>query len=188
MNERGITLIELTIVVAIIVILAFALGVSYVGWQGAYKVEKATKELYTDLMDVRGRTVSLQADFNFSNDMLLTSITAYRNLERFDNSDGDFTTAALLNPIAANLTDTTLETFTQEFRLSGSTEKMDWLVGAVWFDEDVEQNSGVLFDSGARPYVDAMTKLAGVPSGAYTLQDAANPAVSSPVMAKPCFW
>ena len=132
--------------------------------------------------EIENSGVSLQFDWDLSDAVMLTSITAFRDLERFDNSDGDFTTAALLNPIAANLTDTTLETFTQEFRLSGSTEKMDWLVGAFWFDEDVEQNSGVLFDSGARPYVDAMTKLAGVPSGAYTLQDAANPAVSSPVL------
>jgi iron complex outermembrane receptor protein len=132
--------------------------------------------------EIENSGVSLQFDWDLSDAVTLTSITAFRNLERFDNSDGDFTTAALLNETAANLTDTTLDTFTQEFRLSGSTDSMDWLVGAFWFDEDVEQNSGVLFDSGARPYVDAMTKLAAVPSGAYTLQQAANPLVPSPVL------
>jgi outer membrane receptor protein involved in Fe transport len=131
--------------------------------------------------EIENSGVSLQLDWDLSDAVTLTSITAFRSLERFDNSDGDFTTAALLNEAASNLTDTTLDTFTQEFRLSGSTDRMDWLVGAFYFDEDVEQNSGVLFDSGARPYVDAMTKLAGVPSGAYTLADAANPLVPSPV-------
>jgi outer membrane receptor protein involved in Fe transport len=132
--------------------------------------------------EIENSGVSLQLDWDVSDAVTLTSITAVRSLERFDNSDGDFTTAALLNETASNLTDTTLDTFTQEFRLSGSTDRMDWLVGAFWFDEDVEQNSGVLFDSGARPYVDAMTKLAGVPSGDYTLADAANPLVPSPLM------
>ncbi len=131
--------------------------------------------------EIENSGVSLQLDWDLSDAVTLTSITAFRSLERFDNSDGDFTTAALLNETAANLTDTTLDTFTQELRLSGSTDRMDWLVGAFYFDEDVEQNSGVLFDSGARPYVDAMTKLAGVPSGAYTLQQAADPTVASPI-------
>ncbi len=132
--------------------------------------------------EIENSGVSLQLDWDLSDAVLLTSITAFRNLERFDNSDGDFTTAELLNETAANLTDTTLETLTQEFRLSGSTDKMDWLVGAFWFDEDVEQNSGVLFGAGARPYVDTMTKLAGVESGAYTLPQVLDPAVPSPVL------
>jgi outer membrane receptor protein involved in Fe transport len=130
--------------------------------------------------EIENSGMSLQLDWDINDYMTLTSITAFRTLERFDNSDGDFTTAALLSETAANLTDTTLDTFTQEFRLSGSTDKMDWLVGAFWFDEEVEQNSGVLFDTGARPYVDTMTKLAT----AQTEQDfidALNPAVPSPL-------
>jgi iron complex outermembrane receptor protein len=113
--------------------------------------------------EIENSGVSLQLDWDLNDSMTLTSITAFRNLERFDNSDGDFTTAELLSETAANLTDTTLDTFTQEFRLAGSTEKLDWLVGAFWFDEDVEQNSGVLFGADARPYVDTLTRLlAGV--------------------------
>ncbi len=53
MNDKGITLIELLIVGAIVGILAVALGFTYVGWMGAYKMEKATKDLYTDLMNAR---------------------------------------------------------------------------------------------------------------------------------------
>ena len=131
--------------------------------------------------EIENSGMSLQLDWDINDYMTLTSITAFRNLERFDNSDGDFTTAALLAETAANLTDTTLDTFTQEFRLAGSTDNMDWLVGAFWFDEEVEQNSGVLFDTGARPYVDTMTKLAGVPTGDYTIEQALNPTVPSPL-------
>jgi outer membrane receptor protein involved in Fe transport len=131
--------------------------------------------------EIENSGVSLQLDWDLNDYMTLTSITAFRNLERFDNADNDFTTAALLSETAANLTDTTLDTFTQEFRLSGSTDRMDWLVGAFWFDEDVEQNSGVLFDTDARPYVDTMTKLLGVQTGDYTIEEALNPAFPSPL-------
>ena len=133
--------------------------------------------------EVENSGVSLQMDWDLSNSVTLTSITAYRNLERFDNADSDFTTATLLSETASNLTDTTLDTLTQEFRLAGSTERVDWLLGGFYFDEDVEQNSGVLFGDGARPYVDTMTKLLGVQTGDYTLLEALNPAVPSPITA-----
>ena len=133
--------------------------------------------------EIENSGMSLQLDWDLSDAVTLTSITAYRTLERFDNADSDFTTAALLSETAANLTDTSLDTLTQEFRLSGSTDNMDWLIGAFYFDEDVEQNSGVLFDTGARPYVDTMTKLLGVQTGDYTLPEALDPNVPSPLLA-----
>ncbi len=144
---------------------------------------------YTGLYDwdginkVDNKGVSLQMDWDINDSVTLTSITAARSLDRFDNVDSDFTTADLLSQAASNITDTTLDTFTQELRLAGSTERLDWLVGGFYFDEDVEQNSGVLFGADARPYVDTMTKLLGVQTGAYTFPEALNPAVPSPVLA-----
>ncbi len=63
MNNRGVTLIELMVVVAIIGILIIALGFSYQGWQGRYKVESATRTLYTDLMNARAQAVQRAATF-----------------------------------------------------------------------------------------------------------------------------
>jgi prepilin-type N-terminal cleavage/methylation domain-containing protein len=53
MREDGVTLTELLIVVSIVAILALALGFSFQGWTGNYKIESETKELYADLMDAR---------------------------------------------------------------------------------------------------------------------------------------
>ncbi|MBI5633005.1 MAG: type II secretion system protein [Nitrospirae bacterium] len=52
-NSRGVTLIELLIVVTIIGILSVSLGFAYSGWLGRYKVEKQTKEIYADMMTAR---------------------------------------------------------------------------------------------------------------------------------------
>ncbi len=57
-DNRGITLIELLVVASIIGILIIALGFSFQGWQGNYKIESATKDLYADLMDARGRAMT----------------------------------------------------------------------------------------------------------------------------------
>ncbi|MEE4161288.1 MAG: TonB-dependent receptor, partial [Woeseiaceae bacterium] len=86
-------------------------------------------------------------------------------LERFDNSDSDFFGGELISEAAGNLTDTELDTFTQELRLSGSTNNVDWLVGAFYFDEDVDQRSSVGFGDDIRPYFDALTVLAALPAG-----------------------
>lgn len=101
--------------------------------------------------------LSVQFDYDISNAVTLTSITSLRNLDRFDNVDVDFTSAALLDPTMANLTDTEIKTLTQEFRLSGSTDNANWMVGAYFFDEEVEQFTGIRYGNGFRPYADILT-------------------------------
>lgn len=57
-DSRGITLIELLVVASIIGILAIALGFTYQGWIGNYRIESETKTLYADLMDARARAMT----------------------------------------------------------------------------------------------------------------------------------
>jgi len=57
MNNRGITLIELIVVVTIIGILVVALGFEFRGWMGGYRVESQVKEMYVDLMNARARAM-----------------------------------------------------------------------------------------------------------------------------------
>lgn len=103
---------------------------------------------------IKNKGVSLQADFNFSNDMLLTSITAYREMSRMEDADVDFTSAAL---VGVRAEDTDIETFTQEFRLSQSMDSLDWMLGAYYFDETVKHDSEIKYDTQFRPYADFLS-------------------------------
>jgi outer membrane receptor protein involved in Fe transport len=104
--------------------------------------------------EIENSGISLQADFNFDNDMLFTSITAYRGQSRLDNVDVDFTSAAM---VGINSGDTDIDTFTQEFRLSQSLDKIDWMVGAYYFDEEVSYDNRIAYDTAFRPYADLLS-------------------------------
>jgi prepilin-type N-terminal cleavage/methylation domain-containing protein len=65
MKNRGVTLIELVIVIAIIGILVIALGFSYQGWMAKYKVERVTKDIYSDLMTARSMAINRNRAYFF---------------------------------------------------------------------------------------------------------------------------
>lgn len=57
-KKDGVTLVELIIVISTIGILVIALGFSFEGWVGKYKVESQIKEMYSDLMNTRANAMS----------------------------------------------------------------------------------------------------------------------------------
>jgi prepilin-type N-terminal cleavage/methylation domain-containing protein len=54
---RGMTLVEVLTVVAILGVLLVILGFSFQGWIAKYKVEEETKRFYADLSDARARAM-----------------------------------------------------------------------------------------------------------------------------------
>jgi outer membrane receptor protein involved in Fe transport len=104
--------------------------------------------------DIKNSGVSLQADFDFANEMLITSITAYREQTRDEDADSDFSNADLLG---RNVNDTDIETFTQELRLSQSLDSLDWMIGGYYFDESVSYVNDLRFGTQFRTYGDFAT-------------------------------
>ncbi|MBT8101636.1 MAG: TonB-dependent receptor [Gammaproteobacteria bacterium] len=110
--------------------------------------------------------ISAQFDWDINDMVTLTSITSLRNLARLENGDVDFTSAPLLDPDVGNRTDVDIDTLTQEFRLAGATDTTSWMVGAYLFDEDVTQETGLIYGPAFRAYADLLT--GGVPANPVT--------------------
>lgn len=105
---------------------------------------------------------SAQVDYDFDNDLTLTSITAYRENQSFSNIDADFTALDLLD---SNIRNADLETFTQELRLTSNYDgKFNFQVGGFYFNEDVTNRETIAYGSQLRSYIDGLTGALGLPN------------------------
>ena len=81
--------------------------------------------------------------FDFNDSLTLTSITGYYdhdvNVTPVDADLVEFFVATFEEPQTAKM-------FSQEFRLNGSTEKLDWFVGASYVDEDLSFVNDLAYD------------------------------------------
>ena len=110
--------------------------------------------------------VSVQVDHKFSG-FDLTSITAFRQYDEYQNFDADFTTLDLAGD---RLVTQDYKTFTQEIRLASSGEnKLDWQVGAFFYDNKLNHDNRTPYGSQLRAFADGLTRSASAPSGAVTL-------------------
>ena len=100
--------------------------------------------------------VSGQIDYEMG-PLTLTSITAYRESKTKANFDTDFTSGDLLR--GANYGAVNVKTFTQELRLQANlVDRINVLLGAFYFHENVDQSSNVTFGNAIRPYADALIR------------------------------
>ncbi|QKX17130.1 TonB-dependent receptor [Microbulbifer sp. YPW1] len=80
-------------------------------------------------IDTFGSSATLTWDFeNFS----LTSITAYEELDKFLQDDGDGTAVVYFDEQYG----VDAEQYTQEIRLNGNTEKSNWVTGFYYYKDD----------------------------------------------------
>ncbi len=102
------------------------------------------------------RGVSAQVDWEtpWFGGATLTSVTAQRKWQSTNGIDFDYSTADLIyrNPVEDD-NFTRFNTFSQEFRLTGSSEKLDWLVGGFYADENLKRNEAYRVGSAYEPYL-----------------------------------
>ena len=83
----------------------------------------------------------------------LESITSMRNSYNTNVQDVDFDAAPIVNPSPQTKE---LDAVTQEFRLySNDNEKLNWLVGGYYYQEDLDWDESIYFGPLWRTYVEA---------------------------------
>ena len=93
--------------------------------------------------------VSLQADWDISDNVRLTSITAFRDYVSYSPSDTDYSNVDILRRDDDDNAFRDFRTFTQEIRLQGSTFNgvLDWLIGGYYASEDLHVRDNLRFGS-----------------------------------------
>jgi len=120
------------------------------GYQNPHDPEGFTHDFDPNRMD-EYRTDSdvvnatLQLDYDFSNDMTLTSVTGFIEQDRFY---GENTWSQPLEFFAVTH-DEDMDQFSQELRLAGGSDRADWVAGVFYSQDQIvafnEANSGDVF-------------------------------------------
>jgi outer membrane receptor protein involved in Fe transport len=104
--------------------------------------------------DITNGGVSMQVDYEMGS-LSLTSITAYRESDAKTNADSDFTSADL---IGQNRGDVDITTKTQELRLASDFDgPFNFLLGAYYFDENINNKQALTLGRDFRNYATALT-------------------------------
>ncbi len=107
--------------------------------------------------EIETNGVSLQFDYDF-NSFTVTSITAFRTLDQLQFGDVDYTSARLVTAEGGNRSDTKIDTFTQELRLTSATDgPLQWMAGAFYFTEEVEIDGRFGYGPDFRLYGDVLS-------------------------------
>ncbi|HET7408725.1 MAG TPA: TonB-dependent receptor [Paracoccaceae bacterium] len=125
----------------------------------------------TEEVEDWGLSAEVNYEFDFAT---LTSITAYRDWNALRDQDIDFSGAdrAYRDDYRTGLKD-----FTQEVRLQGTAldDRLDWLVGAFYLNEELTLTDTVRFGTQAANYVDAVFGLN--PAAGFEFYDTLGPSV-----------
>ena len=112
--------------------------------------------------EIKDRGVSLESKFKMGN-IDVTSITAYRANDSDYGSDSDYNSLEFLKNVYQNVD---IRTFTQELRFDVEvSDKVDVMLGGYYFDESIDQDSGLLYGDDTRTYIDILAGGAAVLGG-----------------------
>lgn len=113
-----------------------------------------------------GVSVEANIDLDILGGSTLTSITGYRSWESVNGMDIDFAGFDLLYRQQDGEYGFGLDTLSQEFRLAGATDRLDWLVGAYYSAEDLSRGDSYYFGSDYANYLSLLLTTTA-PGGPY---------------------
>ncbi len=132
------------------------------------RIANANRDMGSKITD---QGVSAQLDWDISDGMALTSITAFRDWRAENGSDIDFSSADIWYRPADGSSFNEIKAFSQEVRLAGSTETVNWLIGAFYSDEDLKAAAATTFGTAYEPYFGLLLSAAtGSPNPAFISQ------------------
>ena len=113
------------------------------------RLANANRDMGSKITD---KGVSAQVDWDINDDVVLTSITAFRDWRAENGSDIDFSSAGRYQMSADGSSFNQIKSFSQELRVAGATETINWLFGAFYSDEDLTAASATTFGTAYEPY------------------------------------
>jgi iron complex outermembrane recepter protein len=99
-----------------------------------------------------GTSLEMNWDLNALSGATLTSITAWRDWETRNGQDADFTSADLLYRDPDGDFGNEFKQLSEELRLAGESERLSWLVGAFYADEDLDSRNQLSLGTQLTPY------------------------------------
>jgi iron complex outermembrane receptor protein len=129
---------------------------------------RSTKQEVED----KGASAEINWDLEGLGGATVTSITAWRDWETINGQDADFTTADILYRNPDGNFGNEFKQLTQEFRLAGESEKLSWLVGLFYADEDLDSRDQLIIGNDFQRYFVGLTggaasPIVGLPAGTY---------------------
>lgn len=82
------------------------------------------------------RGLSAEINWDLDDNYSIVSVSAYRSFDSFDNIDSDFSEA----PLFGTTNDATQSSFSQELRLDYTSDKLNYILGAYYFTQDLDLN------------------------------------------------
>lgn len=129
---------------------------------------RSTKQSVED----KGASMEINWDTPMLGGTTLTSITAWRDWETINGQDADFTGVDILYRNSDGNFGNGFKQLSQELRFAGDGDKLSWLVGLFYANEDLESRDQLIQGTQFRNYFTALTggatsPIALLPANAY---------------------